>query len=107
MIEATMVKDWKASPTRGLRSTSRRMDFDGDLATRAEGCLQRSGYTALQNISCESRDGVLVLRGRVSSYYLKQLAQETVRRIEGVESIVNAVEVFVDKTRVVCVAPPN
>ena len=68
-------------------------DDDGDLAARAESGLRTSGYRSLRVISCESHEGRLVLRGRVPSYYLKQVAQEQVRRIEGVESIVNAVEV--------------
>jgi osmotically-inducible protein OsmY len=35
----------------------------------------------------------LVLRGQVSSWYQKQLAQESVRCLSGVEEIINAVEV--------------
>jgi osmotically-inducible protein OsmY len=66
---------------------------DGRLAEAAEGHLRKSGHFGLRSVSCESRQGVLVLRGRVSSYYCKQLAQELVRRINGAETIVNRVEV--------------
>jgi len=36
----------------------------------------------------------LVLRGQVSSWYQKQLAQEAVRHLPGVEAIINVVDVF-------------
>lgn len=55
--------------------------------------LKASPYRALQDVICEGRDGHLILRGRVSTFYLKQLAQELVRPIEGVRSIVNRLEV--------------
>ncbi len=55
--------------------------------------LAGSGYVALRQLRCESRDGVLFLYGRVPSYHLKQLAQTLVREIEGVAAIVNSVQV--------------
>jgi hypothetical protein len=56
--------------------------------------FRTSPYVALRRLRCEYRGGVLVLHGRVASYYLKQLAQEVVRRLAGVEEIANHVEVF-------------
>jgi osmotically-inducible protein OsmY len=44
-------------------------------------------------ISCEYRDGVLYLRGQSRSFYQKQMAQETVRKIDGVARVVNEIEV--------------
>jgi osmotically-inducible protein OsmY len=41
----------------------------------------------------ETQEGHVVLRGVVGSYYHKQLAQEAVRRLEGVHSIENNLEV--------------
>ena len=55
--------------------------------------LQASAYESLRTLRCEHHEGVLVLRGRVSSFYLKQLAQEAVRNLHGVEVILNVVEV--------------
>jgi hypothetical protein len=40
-------------------------------------------------LSCEWRDGVLTLRGRVPSYYLKQLAQACLQGLAGVTAIDN------------------
>jgi osmotically-inducible protein OsmY len=44
-------------------------------------------------VSCEYCDGVLYLRGRSNSFYQKQMAQEVVRRMEGVAAVVNQIEV--------------
>lgn len=44
-------------------------------------------------VSCDYDQGVLVLRGRVPSYYCKQLAQETVAHVPGVTEVANAIEV--------------
>jgi osmotically-inducible protein OsmY len=59
----------------------------------AESRLRRSAYLALRPLSCEFRAGVLTLRGRLPSYYLKQVAQAAVATVEGVERIDNQIEV--------------
>jgi osmotically-inducible protein OsmY len=59
----------------------------------AETRLRSDPYRALKNVSCDWRDGVLVLRGPLPRYYLKQVAQEAVASLEGVERIDNQVEV--------------
>jgi len=59
----------------------------------ADNRLRRSPYPRVARVSCEYDRGVLLLRGRVSSYYQKQLAQETLRDLEGVVEIVNEIEV--------------
>ena len=58
-----------------------------------EGCLERSGYSALRRVRCEFRDGVLRLRGRLPSHYLKQIAMAAVAEAEGVRTIINEIEV--------------
>ncbi len=65
-----------------------------DLAQVARSCLQTTPYADVKAVQCECHEGVLVLRGRVSTYYHKQLAQEAVRDIQGIESIVNVVGVI-------------
>jgi osmotically-inducible protein OsmY len=62
-------------------------------ADLAELRLRSRPYPALQGVTCAVRDGVLVLRGRLPSYYLKQLAQEAVARLDGVRRIDNRIEV--------------
>ncbi len=55
--------------------------------------LQNSQHHELHQLICEFRDGILSIHGHVSSYYLKQLAQESVREIAGVAQILNQLEV--------------
>jgi osmotically-inducible protein OsmY len=64
-----------------------------EMAEWAENRLRGNSYLALKNISCEFEDGVLTLRGCVPSYYLKQVAQETVAPVEGAARIVNLIAV--------------
>jgi osmotically-inducible protein OsmY len=59
----------------------------------AEEYLGKSRYPTIRNISCRFVQGVLFLRGRVPSYYDKQLAQEAVARVGGVIQVVNDIEV--------------
>jgi len=58
--------------------------------------LQESGYHELHFVSCDFHEGVLTLRGRVSSFYLKQVAQEMIRRLDSAEEINNRLEVVIE-----------
>ena len=62
-------------------------------ADMAERCLRSNPYLALKNVSCGWLDGVLVLRGCLPSYYLKQIAQAAVASLEGVHRIDNQIQV--------------
>jgi osmotically-inducible protein OsmY len=64
-----------------------------NVAERAESRLRAHSYLALQNVSCEYREGVLTLRGHLPTYYLKQVAQAAVGQLEGVQRVVNEIEV--------------
>ena len=46
-----------------------------------------------REISCSYEKGVLILRGRVPSFYLKQVLQTTLKGIPGVNRIDNRVDV--------------
>ena len=59
----------------------------------AQSRLRKSGYPELRLVSCDFHEGVLTLRGRVSSFYLKQLAQELIRRLNGAGKVNNRLEV--------------
>jgi len=63
------------------------------VQAEAQSRLRKSGYHELHVVSCEFHEGVLTLRGRVSSFYLKQVAQEVIRRLEGAEEVNNRLEV--------------
>ena len=63
------------------------------IADAAMECLWDSPYRALRRVSCECKDGILVLTGRLSSFHEKQVAQEAVVRVEGTMQVVNEIEV--------------
>ena len=55
--------------------------------------LYSGSRPGLKLVVCNMRGGIATLTGKVTSYYHKQLAQEVVRKFEGVKRIVNQVEV--------------
>jgi len=61
-----------------------------DFAGSAQDRLQRQFLT---EVSCDRRGNILYLRGHTHSYYQKQLAQESVRRLDGIQTVVNEIEV--------------
>ena len=72
--------------------SSLRLD-SSSIERNAEDRLRSRVNAAVNRMSCEFCDGVLYLRGRSSSYYQKQLAQEAVRSLDGVSQIVNQIRV--------------
>jgi hypothetical protein len=56
--------------------------------------LQQSSHPSLRDLAVEESDAAIVISGRVTSYYLKQLAQETLRSIRGRRQLVNRVVVI-------------
>jgi osmotically-inducible protein OsmY len=63
------------------------------LERRIEDCLCRSGYLALRAVVCDTRGGIVRLRGSLPTYYLKQVAQATVAEVDGVRRIINRIVV--------------
>ena len=63
------------------------------IAEAAEQRLQGSAYHGVHHVQCYFQDGMLILRGRVASYHHKQMAQEAIRNLHGVNEILNRVEV--------------
>ena len=67
--------------------------LQASIKHRAERFLHSSPYLVLKNISCDYLDGVLILRGCLPSYYLKQLAQEAITDLDEVDRIENQIQV--------------
>ena len=65
--------------------------FGIDLEVKVQ--FRRSGYLALQRVTCEFHDGTAWLHGHLPTFYLKQMAQEIVCAVVGVRSVVNQIEV--------------
>ncbi len=77
-----------------LRTEGKRHSDSQRIALAAKERLRRSLYSSLRDISCECDEaGVLLLRGQVSTFFEKQLAQESVAKLDGVTRVVNQVEV--------------
>jgi len=57
----------------------------------ADQVLRQSPIPALRRLSVEENDRTVVLSGSVTSYYLKQLAQETLMPILGARELENRV----------------
>jgi len=69
-----------------------------DVARAAEARLHHAPYFELHRVACEFDGGVLTLRGRVPSYYLKQMAQALLDKLEGVLRLDNQLDVFAAPT---------
>ena len=63
------------------------------MALKIRHRLHATGYHALQAIDYEYHEGMVILRGRVSTYYMKQLAQSVLMADPMVQAIVNLIEV--------------
>jgi len=63
------------------------------LLPRAQRALASSPIQALRELRVEELDEGLLIRGWVSSFYHKQLAQEAVRAVAEGISVVNSVDV--------------
>ena len=64
-----------------------------DVTELAKASLLQNADPAMRNVRCEFRQGMIILRGTLHSFYHKQLAQEAVARIEGVLRVINEIEV--------------
>lgn len=63
------------------------------LADAVHEALAKTGHGCLRRVVVVAERGSIALRGRVPSYYLKQLAQVTVMAVPGVEAVRNELEV--------------
>jgi osmotically-inducible protein OsmY len=68
---------------------------DDDLRSAALDRLQSSGYAALRRLQCQVTEGVVIVHGLVTSYFLKQMAQTVIQQLDGIQRVTNLVEVRV------------
>ena len=55
--------------------------------------LAESPYGLQRRVDGAYDDGILTLRGRLPTFFLKQTAQAVVARVEGVRQVINLVDV--------------
>lgn len=63
------------------------------LLDEVHGALLRSPYVGAHDLRVEAVAGVVRLEGAVRSFFHKQMAQELIRRVDGVERIENRLQV--------------
>ena len=68
-------------------------DGDRQMQAAAMEALSLSSYVALRQLHCRVASGVVEISGTVSSFYLKQLAQAAMLRVEPCGAVRNLVEV--------------
>ncbi|QDU94965.1 BON domain-containing protein [Lignipirellula cremea] len=64
-----------------------------EVEARLASALQSTGYAPLRKIQIRIDGGEVELRGELPSYFLKQLAQETIMQSPGAPRVRNLVEV--------------
>jgi osmotically-inducible protein OsmY len=63
------------------------------LAERVERALHATGFAPLRAVEVSVTGEFVILRGRVPSYYMKQLAQAVAMEVEGIRELRNDVQV--------------
>jgi len=69
------------------------MNAPAQIAHQAAHALKKSSHPALRTLRVEGDEGKLIISGRVTSYYLKQLAQETIMSCREGMKLVNQIDV--------------
>jgi osmotically-inducible protein OsmY len=78
---------------KGASTPEERMDTSTAMVGKAAQALRSNSNPMLRQLSVEETPEVVILTGRVSSYYAKQLAQETVMPYLGQRQLVNRIVV--------------
>ncbi len=69
------------------------------LLHRVDSAIQKSPHLSGRHLVLETREGSVVLRGTVDSFFEKQMAQEALRCVEGITEIHNQLEVAYGKRK--------
>ena len=68
-------------------------ETDRDLERRVKAFLADRNLPALRRLAIHSQRGVVTLRGRVRTFYEKQLGGQSARRVAGVVDVIDAIYV--------------
>jgi carbon storage regulator CsrA len=82
------IRQWVTMPVDGPGKTEEEV-----VQEEARMRLRESPYRELWEVACEFQQGELTLKGRVPSFFLKQVAQSIVFVMEHVDKINNRLEV--------------
>lgn len=64
-----------------------------NLTTRANAAIVHNPHLNHHQMHLTAKQGKVTLQGSVQSFFEKQMAQEAIKRVEGVDSIQNELEV--------------
>lgn len=76
-----------------IRHNSNYLEYDRELERRVLDYLAGRQFPALRKIEVAAQDGTVTLCGEVQSFYQKQLCLNCCRRVDGVQQLVDKVEV--------------
>jgi osmotically-inducible protein OsmY len=63
------------------------------LLCRVDSAIRENPHLSGYHVFCQEESGIIVLHGKVRSFFQKQMAQETLKKLEGVERVINELEV--------------
>jgi osmotically-inducible protein OsmY len=67
--------------------------LDRPLCERINDALTTNPHVPIHQVHVEALEGRVVLKGNVKSFFQKQMAQEAIRRVDGVQQIDNLLQV--------------
>ncbi|MBI3468193.1 MAG: BON domain-containing protein [Planctomycetes bacterium] len=66
---------------------------ESPLSDRVLCALESNPHIRRRTLRIETSEGRVVLRGTVGSYFQKQMAQEALRQVDGIDAIENQLQV--------------
>jgi osmotically-inducible protein OsmY len=73
--------------------TVREIQLDERFEEKVSSALRQNPHLQTRNLRFEANEGRVTLRGQVNSWYQKQMAQETLLRLDGIDRVENHLEV--------------
>ena len=64
-----------------------------ELRHRIDSAIKGNPHLNGRRVHCQEEGGIIVLHGRVASFFQKQMAQEALKKLDGVERVINELEV--------------
>ena len=83
----------KRTTLRGTRDSDITRAKADQIHIRAAAALRENPHLFNHELNCHFHEGTLILRGVVSCYFHKQIAQTVVAGVKDVELIINQIEV--------------
>ena len=72
---------------------NRAQQLDDQFEEKVSSALRQNPHLQTRNLRFEATEGRVTLRGQVNSWYQKQMAQESLLRLEGISRVENQLEV--------------